>query len=178
MLKLTCFASNGAQASDTLTLPFDERQRSRFLAQLDSGREVGVVLARGSVLRNGDCLLGDEGLVVRVRAAREAVSIVRIDDEGLLARIGHQLGSRRVPLQIGTGEIRYPYDHLLNELLRSMGLEVREETAPFTPEPAPPTVVETPPYRKPSNWVGLSTMGRLGASARHRAGFPGSAQRL
>ena len=178
MLKLTRFAGRTAPAGDTLTLPFDERQRSRFLARLDSGREVGVVLARGSVLRDGDCLLGDDALVVRVRAAREAVSIVRIDDEGLLARISHQLSSRRVPLQISAGEIRYPHDHLLNELLRSLGLEVREETVPFMPEPAHAATLDAPPHRNPLHRLGPFAVRRHGAAAPQRPACPGSANSL
>lgn len=135
ILKLTHFAGNGTQPSDTLTLPFDERQRSRFLARLDSGREVGVVLARGAVLNDGDRLLGEGGLVVQVRAAPEAVSVVRIDDGVLFARVCYHLGNRHVPLQIGCGELRYRHDHVLDALVRSLGLEVRAKDAPFTPEP-------------------------------------------
>ena len=40
----------------TLTLPFELRQKSRLRVTLDDGREAGLVLSRGQVLRGGDCL--------------------------------------------------------------------------------------------------------------------------
>jgi urease accessory protein len=92
------------------------------------------VLERGSVLRNGDLLLADDGRVVEVQASAEAVSTVHSDDTLLLARACYHLGNRHVPLQIGTGWLRYQHDHVLDDMLRGFGLEVRSELAPFEPE--------------------------------------------
>jgi urease accessory protein len=117
-----------------LRLPFGERSKSRLRAVLDNGEEAGLFLERGSILRNGDQLLADDGRVIEVQAAPESVSTVHTDNPLLLARACYHLGNRHVPLQIGTGWLRYQHDHVLDDMLRGFGLEVRAEVAPFEPE--------------------------------------------
>ncbi len=135
MLTLIERLSDSAPPDATLTLPFQVRQKSRFRARLDDGREVGVILSRGEILRDGQCLRAEDGTVVRVRAADEAVSTLRSDDGLALARACYHLGNRHVPLQIGAGFARYLHDHVLDDMLRGLGLEVLSEQAPFEPEP-------------------------------------------
>ncbi len=118
----------------TLTLPFDVRQKSRFRATLDDGQDVGVILPRGAVLREGDCLRAEQGDVVIVRAAQETVSTVHVTDALLLARAAYHLGNRHVPLQITAQWLRYQHDHVLDDMIRQMGLDVLCEQAPFEPE--------------------------------------------
>jgi len=135
MLKLTRILPYSREARQNLTLTFDQRQRCRVRAALDDGREAGVLLERGAVLHDGDCLEGEGGEVVRVRAAIETTSVVRTADALLFARACYHLGNRHVPLQIQPGELRYLHDHVLDDMLRGMGLEVAVEQAPFEPEP-------------------------------------------
>jgi len=129
--KLTGPAVVGA----TLTLAFDLRQKCRLRARLDDGREVGLFLPRGSVLRQGDLLRAVDGLVVQVQAAAEKVSTASTEDSLLLARACYHLGNRHTPLQIGKGWLRYPHDHVFDDMLRGLGLQVIVEQAPFEPEP-------------------------------------------
>lgn len=121
-------------ATTHLTLPFETRQRSRFRASLDDGREVVVRLERGIILRDGDDLASDAGEVVRVRAALEPVATAAHNDARVLARAAYHLGNRHVALQIGDGWLRYYQDHILDDLAASLGLSVRHENAPFEPE--------------------------------------------
>ncbi len=118
----------------TLTLPFDLRCKSRLRTRLDSGEEVGLFLPRGTVLRHGDRLRATGGLVVEVRAAPETVSTARADAPLLLARAAYHLGNRHVALQLGPGWLRYPHDHVLDGMVRELGLTVTSEQAPFEPE--------------------------------------------
>ena len=74
-------------------------------------------------------------LAVLVRAADETLSIVRSDDPLLLARACYHLGNRHVPLQIGNGLVRYPHDHVLDDMLIGLGLQPSFTQAPFEPEP-------------------------------------------
>ena len=122
-------------AVTTLTLPLDRRVRSRQRVELDDGREAGLFLSRGEVLRDGDLLGNADGLVVRVRAADEPVSEVRCDAPLLLARACYHLGNRHVALQIEPGRLRYQHDHVLDEMLRGLGLQPVCIAAPFEPEP-------------------------------------------
>lgn len=122
-------------AGGTLTLPFEVRQKSRFRAELDDGRAIGVILERGRALRGGEALRASDGTIVRVQAAAERVSTAASPDPLRLARACYHLGNRHVPLQIGAGWLRYPHDHVLDEMVRGLGLTVAAETAPFEPEP-------------------------------------------
>lgn len=134
MIQITEKLAAHTTASATLTLPFESRQKSRLRATLDDGTEVGLFLERGTVLRNGDTLRADNGLIIAVRAAEEEVSMAYTTDEHLLARACYHLGNRHVPLQIGSGWLRYLHDHVLDEMVAQLGLSVRFERAPFEPE--------------------------------------------
>lgn len=117
-----------------LILPFDQRSKSRLRTKLASGEEAGVFLDRGTVLRGGDRLVGDDGRVVEVIAAKESVSTVRAADPWQLARASYHLGNRHVALQIGAGWVRYRHDHVLDDMVRGLGFAVEVEEAPFEPE--------------------------------------------
>jgi urease accessory protein len=121
-------------ADARLLLPFELRSRSRFRAQLVGGEEVGVILARGQILRGGDLLLADDGRVIEVAAANETLSTVHSAEPRALARAAYHLGNRHVALQIGPGWLRYCHDHVLDEMLQGLGLTVTVEQAPFEPE--------------------------------------------
>ena len=133
-LKLDRSTDHPRTADRKLMLPFGERSKSRLLALLDNGEEAGLFLERGSVLRHGDLLLADDGRVIAVEAASETVSTVHTDDAVMLARASYHLGNRHVALQIGSGWLRYQHDHVLDDMLRGFGLEVRVDEAPFEPE--------------------------------------------
>jgi urease accessory protein len=122
-------------ASAQLVLPFELRSRSRLRAHLTSGEEVGLVLARGQVLRGGDLLQASDGRVVEVVAAAESVSTARSGgDSCLLARAAYHLGNRHVALQLGPSWLRYVHDHVLDVMVRGLGLQLVVEQAPFEPE--------------------------------------------
>lgn len=124
----------GEAVTLTLTLPFDSRQRSRLRVVLSDGRAAGLALPRGSVLRGGDLLRTSEGRIVRVVAAPEAVSTARSSAQRALMRAAYHLGNRHVPLEIGDGFVRYLHDHVLDAMVRDLGLSVEAEQAPFEPE--------------------------------------------
>ena len=93
------------------------------------------MLERGHLLRGGELLADAEGTqLIRVLAAPEAVSTVRCADPHLLARAAYHLGNRHVPLQIEPGLLRFQHDHVLDDMLRGLGLTVDAEQAPFEPE--------------------------------------------
>lgn len=117
-----------------LTLPFELRQKSRLRAVLDNGIEVGLMLPRGEVLRGGDCLRAEDGMVIQLNAAQEPVSTVTSTDILLLQKACYHLGNRHVPLQITATGLRYLQDHVLDQMVESLGLKVNHEMAPFEPE--------------------------------------------
>lgn len=133
MLRITDKLDAPVPCSARLTLPFELRQKSRFKARLDDGREVGLVLPRGGLLRGGDCLVADDGTTVLVQAAPEAVSTAYAHGAKLLAEAAYHLGNRHVRLQIGDGWARYLRDHVLDAMVAALGLQVAHECAPFEP---------------------------------------------
>lgn len=134
MLKITQRLEQRIETEQVLTLPFELRQKSRFRARLNNGSEAGLILPRGRLIRNGDCLQAEDGTVVRVEAAIEAVSTARHAEPMMIARACYHLGNRHVPLQIGEGWVRYQHDHVLDEMVSGLGLEVVYEQATFEPE--------------------------------------------
>jgi urease accessory protein len=127
-------AAPGTPHQATLTLPFELRQKSRLRVCLDSGEDAAVIVARGRVLRGGDLLRSDDGTVVRVQAAAERVSTVHAADPAALARAAYHLGNRHVAVQVGSGFLRYQHDHVLDDMVRALGVEVSVERAAFEPE--------------------------------------------
>lgn len=117
-----------------LTLPYDSRTKSRLRTRLNTGEEVGLFLERGTVLRGGDLLEADDGRIIAIIAAEEEVSTVHSSDASTLARVSYHLGNRHVPLQIGGGWVRYLHDHVLDDMVRGLGLSVAVERAAFEPE--------------------------------------------
>lgn len=124
---------------DTLTLPYELRIRGRLKAVTDNGRDVGLFLDRGSVLRHGDLLQASGGEVIRICAADEPVTTAFIDSGLPLARLCFHLGNRHVSLALGADAdgrhwVRFPPDHVLEELAVLLGATLSHHQAPFDPE--------------------------------------------
>jgi urease accessory protein len=128
-------AVEGGASAACLTLSFEDRRKSRLRARLDDGREVGVFLARGTILQEGDWLVDDgETVLVVIKADTETLSVAHTIDLRLLARAAYHLGNRHVPLQVGKDWLAYGHDHVLDDMVRALGLSVVVEQRPFEPE--------------------------------------------
>lgn len=126
--------NTNSESQATLTLPFELRQKSRLKATLDNGIEVGLMLQRGGLLRGGDLLRAEDGVIIKVVAAAESVSKVTHNDSLMLMRASYHLGNRHVPLQITKEYLCYTHDHVLDEMVKGLGLQVECIMAPFEPE--------------------------------------------
>ena len=122
------------KVSDQLVLPFDLRQRSRLRVTLKSGLEAALLLDRGTILRGGDLLETDDGRVVEILAAPQAVTDVTAKTPQALMCAAYHLGNRHVPLEVGDGWLRLEQDHVLNEMLIGLGMTTINQEAPFEPE--------------------------------------------
>jgi len=136
MIKLTQILTVAAHNVDAyLRLTMLQRTKSRLKVQLEDGRDAGLFLPRGQLLEHGTQLTTDDDFIVQVIAAKELVSTARCDDPTLFARGCYHLGNRHVPLQVEAGWCRFLHDHVLDEMLIGLGLEVTVEDAAFQPEP-------------------------------------------
>jgi urease accessory protein len=126
------------QRASTLTLDWDTRQKSRFDATDSAGRTLGVFLPRGAVVRGGDVLVAEDGSLVRVEAAPQAVLRITACSEHSspfdLTRAAYHLGNRHVPIELQPDHLKIEPDHVLADMLRAMHLTVVAVSEPFEPE--------------------------------------------
>ena len=145
MLKVTKLMPRGRglapallKRAPTVELDWDVRQKSRFDATDSSGRALGVFLPRGQVVRGGDVLVAEDGSLIAVKAAPQAVLEVRACAEhGTpldLLRAAYHLGNRHVQLEVQPDHLKLEPDHVLADMLRQRHLIVTETQAAFEPE--------------------------------------------
>jgi len=134
MLTLNTKLDHADKIDGELVLPYELREKSRLRAVLESGEAVAVFTVRGTVLRNGDLLKGDDGRIVRISAAKEATYRVACASQHALLRCAFHLGNRHTQAQVGDGFLRIRKDPVLKEMLEGLGAEVAEELAAFEPE--------------------------------------------
>lgn len=134
MLVFTQRIDHVHEYSHTLTLAYELRKKARIKTKLDSGEEVGIMLPRGLVLRGGDGLQSDDGVIVKVIAAAEEVSVAQSDNKLLLAKAAYHLGNRHMPLQVEENYLIYLKDHVLDEMVENLGLKIGHEMRAFEPE--------------------------------------------
>jgi len=145
MLQVSKVISQGAglapvlvKRAATVELDWDVRQKSRFDATDTQGRQLGVFLPRGTLVRGGDVLLAEDGSMVRVIAAPQAVlRITACSSHGSpfdLTRAAYHLGNRHVPIELKPDHLKIEPDHVLAGMLRAMHLIVNEANEAFEPE--------------------------------------------
>ena len=124
--------------ASTIELDWDVRQKSRFDCTDSLGRSLGVFLPRGTLVRGGDVLLAEDGSMVRVIAAPQAVlRITACATHGTafdLTRAAYHLGNRHVPIELKPDHLKIEPDHVLADMLRAMHLIVSEVSQAFEPE--------------------------------------------
>ena len=145
MLKVTKLMPRGRglaqvllKRASTVELDWDVRHKSRFDATDSSGRELGVFLPRGQVVRGGDVLVAEDGSLIAVKAAAQPVLEVRACAEhGTpldLLRAAYHLGNRHIQLEVQPDHLKLEPDHVLADMLRQRHLIVTETQAAFEPE--------------------------------------------
>jgi len=122
----------------TVELDWDVRQKSRFDATDSAGRQLGVFLGRGTVVRGGDVLVAEDGSLIRVSAAPQPVLVITpCAEHGSafdLTRAAYHLGNRHVQIELQADHLKIEPDHVLADMLRAMHLTVKEATVGFEPE--------------------------------------------
>ena len=122
----------------TVSLDWDVRQKSRFQVEDSLGRVLSVFLQRGHVVRGGDVLVADDGSLVRIEAAPQALlRITTCPQHGTpfdLIRAAYHLGNRHVPIELKPDHLQIEPDAVLADMLRSMHLIVNKVDAAFEPE--------------------------------------------
>lgn len=134
MLLIETIYTGEQPASEQLVLDFEARTKSRLRTQLASGEEVGLFLPRGTILRNGARLQGQDGRIVEVVSAPEALVEAHCADAYELTRAAYHLGNRHVAVQVCPHSLRLQQDHVLEHMLEGLGAKLTHIEAPFEPE--------------------------------------------
>jgi urease accessory protein len=117
-----------------LRLTHDERARTRLAAMCEDGTAAAILLARGTVLRDGTVLASDSGAYAIVRAAPQPLARVTAPTPLLLLRAVYHLANRHVPAQLAADHVLIERDAVLERMLTALGAQVDYIEAPFYPE--------------------------------------------
>jgi urease accessory protein len=123
-----------AKPADTVRLDYDHRTRRRIALTGAGGLAFLLDLAKTPILAGGDGLRLEDGRIVAVEAAPERLLEITCADERALARIAWHLGNRHLAAEIGQRVVYIRDDHVIADMARGLGAEVRRVERPFTPE--------------------------------------------
>jgi len=129
----------GITPFELAVLPHDERRVRRRLIPLIHGDGVLVDFPEVVTLDNRDCLKLDDGRLVEIIAAEEKLYEVRGQDDLHVMRLAWHLGNRHLKAQLERGDdgamrILILRDHVIRDMLRTLGATVTEVSEPFYPE--------------------------------------------
>ena len=123
-----------AQVADTITLDTAGRHRRRIALEAAGGTEFLLDLDKATAVKGGDAFKLEDGRLIQVIAALEALLEIRAETPTRLARIAWHIGNRHTPAEITGGAIYIQPDHVLEEMVLGLGAHVHPVKRPFDPE--------------------------------------------
>jgi urease accessory protein len=120
--------------ADTVILDYAMRSAGEGVVTSVKGNTIEIHLHGGLRLRTDDLLVLDDGTLVEVVAAPEALIEARAADVAALARLAWHLGDRHIAVQLLPNRIRARRDEAVATLLAALGAKVALIDAPFEPE--------------------------------------------
>jgi len=127
----------GAGAAERVRLDWRDRFVRRRRLVTAAGLAFVVDLAETVSLEDGDALVLDDGRLVAVEAAAEPLVAVRAPGgapAGTLARLAWHIGNRHAPAEVRADHLLVQRDHVIEDMLRHLGADLRPVEAPFRPE--------------------------------------------
>jgi urease accessory protein len=122
------------EPADRIVLDYDDRQRRRTAMTGQCGIKFLLDLPAAVGLHGGDALVLEDGRLIEVVAANEALLEIRCTDPQHLARLAWHLGNRHLPVELLTSSLRIRRDHVVAAMATGLGAQVVEIDAPFEPE--------------------------------------------
>jgi urease accessory protein len=118
---------------DTLCLTWEERRWTRRRVVTTAGREVGLALPTGSLLKPGDIVVVESDWYLEIEGKPEPVLAVapRSTDEAI--RVAFEVGNRHFPLAKDGDNLLVPDDTAMEQLLSRLGVVWRRRAAVFAP---------------------------------------------
>jgi urease accessory protein len=122
---------------DVAVLSHDERRLRRKLVTLVHGDQIMVDLAATTTFDSGDCLLLEDGRLAQIIAGEEPLYEIIARNPLHLTQLAWHLGNRHLPVQIeaegDAPRIVILRDHVIRDMLKKLGAEIREIVEPFSP---------------------------------------------
>ena len=119
---------------DTVILDYAQRSAQKVTVTSVKGTTIEIDLHEPVRMRTDDLLVLEDGGLVEVVAAPEALVEARAADLAGLSRLAWHLGDRHVPVQVLPNRIRARRDAAIEALLASLGAKLAIIDAPFEPE--------------------------------------------
>jgi urease accessory protein len=127
-------ATTRSYTRDKLTLGWDDRLRVHGRRRSDGGLPFGLFLPRGTILRDGDCLVLDEMKTVVVVVERpEPVFVIQPRTPQEWGLFAYHIGNRHQPLMITETGLLCPDEAGVEQLLQQQSIPFTHTTRPFTP---------------------------------------------
>jgi urease accessory protein len=138
MLRATAVVRKAAvkpdRVADTVVLDHDGRHRRRVALKGEGGLDFLLDLDKAAALADGDAVRLEDGRLVEVRAAPQALIEIRAENPLRLMRVAWHIGNRHTPAEIGADAIWIEDDHVLAEMVRGQGCTATPVERPFRPE--------------------------------------------
>jgi len=127
-------ASTGDYARDRVTLGWEDRTSVHGRRRTEGGVDFGTSLPRGTVLRQGHCLVLDaERVVVAVVEREEAVFVVEPRSASEWALFAYHIGNRHQPLMITDAALVCPDLAGVEQMLQRHRMPYARALRAFTP---------------------------------------------
>jgi urease accessory protein len=138
MLRATTIVRRAAVKQDkvveTLTLDHEDRNRRRVALKGEGGLDILLDLDKPTPLADGDAVKLEDGRLVLIRAAAQALLEIRAENPLRLMRVAWHIGNRHTPAEITADAIYIENDHVLAEMVRGQGCAMSAVMRPFQPE--------------------------------------------
>jgi len=138
MLRATAVVRKAAvkpdRVADTVVLDHEGRHRRRVALKGEGGLDFLLDLDKAAALADGDAVRLEDGRLVQVKAAPQALIEIRAENPLRLMRVAWHIGNRHTPAEIGADAIWIEDDHVLAEMIRGQGCTATPVRRPFRPE--------------------------------------------
>ena len=138
MLRATAVVRKAAvkpdRVADTVVLDHEGRHRRRVALKGEGGLDFLLDLDKAAALADGDAVRLEDGRLVQVKAAPQALIEIRAENPLRLMRVAWHIGNRHTPAEIGADAIWIEDDHVLAEMVRGQGCTATPVRRPFRPE--------------------------------------------
>ncbi len=124
-------AGDWEEAVDRCVLTYDDRFLRRKTLTGEGGTRFLADLRKTTSLDAGEAFELDDGRLIEIAAAPEALYAVTGPD---LARLAWHIGNRHTPCRIEAERLLIQRDKVIGHMLEHLGATLTEVSEPFTPE--------------------------------------------